>query len=226
MWDPQLDALEERFTVIRYDSRGHGVSPVPAGPYSIDALADDVILMLDNLDIEVTHFVGLSLGGMVGMNLAARYPERVDRMVVLCTSAKLVPAIAWHDRAARVRAHGMGEVLETVISRWFTRPVINAPSPSVQANVERLLHTPREGYAGSCEAIAQMDLTDCLPKIQAPTLAIAGADDPATPPSHLKAIAESVQAGSLLTIHSAAHLANVEQPEAVTAAVLDHLGEK
>ncbi|MGB6040584.1 MAG: alpha/beta fold hydrolase, partial [Gordonia sp. (in: high G+C Gram-positive bacteria)] len=120
MWDTQVSALEEHFQVIRYDTRGHGSSPVPAGPYSIDELADDVVALLDGLGIERAHFVGLSLGGMTGMRLAARNPERVDRMVLLCTSAHMPPAQGWLDRAATVRANGIASIAEAVVSRWFT----------------------------------------------------------------------------------------------------------
>src|SRR6476469_9679455 len=120
MWNPQIAELEERFMVIRYDTRGHGASPVPAGPYSIDDLADDVIALLDGLGVERAHIVGLSLGGMTAMRLAARNPERVDRLVLLCTGAQLAPGSAWTDRAATVRAQGSAAVAEAVVQRWFT----------------------------------------------------------------------------------------------------------
>lgn len=120
MWDAQVADLEQRFTVVRYDTRGHGASPVPDGPYTIDDLADDLIALLDRLDLERAHLVGLSLGGMTAMRVAARNPERVDRMALLCTGAQLPPATAWVERAATVRAQGTAAVAAAVVDRWFT----------------------------------------------------------------------------------------------------------
>lgn len=223
MWDAQAQALAEHFRVVRYDTRGHGGSPVPDGPYDIDDLADDVVALLDTLDIDKAHFVGLSLGGMTGMRLAARNPERVERLVVLCTGAHLEPASAWHDRAATVREQGTGAVAEAVVQRWFTRGFLEA-NPEVKASSEAVVAaTPAEGYASCCEVIATMDLRPDLPTILAPTLAIAGADDPATPPPHLAEITDAVQDGRLLVVPEAAHLANAEQPATITPAIIAHL---
>ena len=223
MWDAQADALAEHFRVVRYDTRGHGRSPVPQGPYDIDDLADDVVVLLDTLGVDRAHFVGLSLGGMTGMRLAARNPERVDRLVVLCTGARLDPASAWLDRAATVREGGTSAVAEAVVARWFTPAHLEA-NPDVRAGCESVVAaTPAEGYASCCEVIAAMDLREDLPAISAPTLAIAGADDPATPPPHLEAIADAVQDGRLLVVPDSAHLANAEQPRTITPAILAHL---
>jgi 3-oxoadipate enol-lactonase len=223
MWDAQADVLAERFRVVRYDTRGHGASPVPAGPYDIDDLVDDVVALLDTLGVERAHFVGLSLGGMTGMRLAAREPGRVDRLVVLCTGARLDPASAWRDRAATVRAEGSGSVAEAVVARWFTAPYLEAHPEVRIANEAVVAATPAEGYASCCEVIAAMDLRPDLSRIAAPTLAVAGADDPATPPPHLEAIAEGVQDGRLLVVAEAAHLANAEQPQTITSAIIEHL---
>lgn len=223
MWDAQADSLAERFRVVRYDTRGHGGSPVPAGPYDIDDLTDDVIALLDSLDVEQAHFVGLSLGGMTGMRLAARNPERVNRLVVLCTGAHLAPASAWQDRAATVRDNGTPAVAEAVVARWFTAAHLDA-NPDTRARCEAMVGaTPAEGYASCCEVIAAMDLRAHLTTITAPTLAIAGADDPATPPTFLEEIAVNVRDGHLLVVPESAHLANVEQPETITAAIIAHL---
>jgi 3-oxoadipate enol-lactonase len=224
MWDANVSALEQQFRVVRYDTRGHGGSPVPDGPYSIDDLADDVVALLDRLGVARAHFVGLSLGGMTGMRLAARNPERVDRVVVLCTGAHLTPSSGWTDRAATVRAGGTKAVAEAVVDRWFTPGYLEA-NPDVKAESEATVAgTAAEGYAGCCEVIAAMDLRADLPVITAPTLAIAGADDPATPPPHLEAIASAVQHGRLLVVPDAAHLANAQQPQTVTPAIIEHLG--
>ncbi|MFA5710533.1 3-oxoadipate enol-lactonase [Mycolicibacterium sp.] len=223
MWDAQLAELESRFKVVRYDTRGHGGSPVPDGPYSIDDLADDVVALLDRLDIARAHVVGLSLGGMTAMRLAARNPERVDRMALLCTSTQLPPAAAWTERAKTVRTGGSGAVAAAVVARWFT-PEHLAAHPDVRIEAEHMVAaTPAEGYAGCCEAIAKLDLREDLPSIKAPTLAIAGADDPATPPAMLRDIADHIPGARVLVVPRSAHLANAEQPGTVTAAIIEHL---
>lgn len=223
MWDAQADSLAEHFRVVRYDTRGHGGSPVPDGPYDIDDLTDDVIALLDALGIEKAHFVGLSLGGMTGMRLAARNPERVERLVVLCTGAKLDPSSAWTDRAATVREKGTAAVAEAVVARWFTPAYLDANADTKASCEAMVAATPAEGYASCCEVIAAMDLRPDLTKISAPTLAIAGSDDPATPPPFLAEIADSVQDGLLLVVPQSAHLANAEQPATVTPAIIAHL---
>lgn len=223
MWDAQIGALEDRFRLVRYDTRGHGGSPVPTGPYTIDDLADDVIVLLDRLGIERAHLVGLSLGGMTAMRVAARNPERVGRLAVLCTAAYLPPATAWQERAATVRAQGAGVVATAVVERWFT-PEYLAAHPDIRAQSEAMVTaTPAQGYAGCCEAIAALDVRGDLASITAPTLTIAGADDPATPPAKLDEIAAGVKDGRLLVVPHAAHLANAEQPDIITPALIEHL---
>lgn len=219
MWDAQLADLERHFTVVRYDTRGHGASPVPTGPYSIDDLTDDLVALLDRLRIERAHLVGLSLGGMTAMRLAARNPERVDRMVLLCTGAHLPPAQSWTDRAAAVRAGGSAAVAAAVVARWFTPDY-----PGDRAFWEGMVAgTPAVGYAGCCEAIAKLDLREDLRSITAPVLAIAGGADPATPPATLARITDAIPGAHLLVVEHAAHLANAEQPGIITPAIIDHL---
>ncbi len=223
MWEPQVPALAERFRVVRYDTRGHGRSPLPPGPYRIDDLVDDAVALLDRLDLERAHVVGLSLGGMTALRLAAREPDRVDRLAVLCTSALLGRPSAWAERAALVRAEGTAAVAEAVVDRWFT-PVLQAADPGLVQRMRRMVaDTPAEGYAACCAAIESMDLRADLVRIAAPTLAVAGADDPATPPEHLATIATGVPGARLLVLPQAAHLASVEQAAAVNAALLAHL---
>lgn len=224
MWDGLVPALTARFRVLRYDTRGHGTSEVPPGPYTIAGLAGDLIGLLDELGIERPHLAGLSLGGMTGMWLAANEPSRVDRLALLCTSALLGPARMWLDRAALVRAEGTGAVADAGVRRWLTEEFI-AEQPEVAAWCrEMITGTSDEGYAGCCEAIAAMDLRADLPRITAPTTVIAGADDPATPPSHAEIIAEGIAGATLHVVPHAAHLAAVEQPAAVTDLLLRHLG--
>lgn len=225
MWDANLTDWERHFRVVRYDTRGHGRSPVPAGPYDIDDLAEDVVVLLDRLGVERAHLVGLSLGGMTGLRLAARNPERVDRLVVLCTGARLDPASAWTDRAELVRTKGSEAVAEAVVRRWFTQARLES-DPLLRERCEAMVaSTPAEGYASCCEVIAAMDLLPDLPAVTAPTLAIAGADDPATPPWQLERIADSVAHGQLLVVPGAAHLAAAERPDVINPAVIAHLLE-
>ena len=192
MWDPQLPALTERFRVVRYDRRGHGRSPVPPGPYTIDDLGGDVLALLDRLELERVSFCGLSIGGAVGMWLAAEAPERIDRLVLCCTKALFAPPEQWTERAATVRAGGVATVSEATLGRWFT-PAFHTARPDV---VERframLVGTPPEGYAGCCEALAGTDLRARLGVISAPTLVITGEHDPVAPPPEGEELAAAI----------------------------------
>jgi 3-oxoadipate enol-lactonase len=221
MWDDQLGPLAERLRVLRYDHRGHGASEVPPGPYRIEQLGADVLDLLDDLRLDRVSFCGLSLGGMVGMWLAANGPERIERLALCCTSAK-VDAGVYLQRAAKVRAGGMGSVVDDVVTRWFTPAFRQAASQPVADAVSMLLATPAEGYAGCCEALAAMDLRADLAAISAPTLVLAGADDPATPRPHAEAIVAAIGGARLEVVAGAAHLANIEQPQRVTRLLLDH----
>lgn len=222
-WEPQLPAFERHFKVVRFDHRGHGGSDLVPGPYTISELGTDVLRLVETFS-EPVHYVGTSLGGMLGMWLASHAPERVDRLVLLSTSAFLPPASAWHDRAATVRARGTQAVAQTVVARWFTA-VFRQQHPDVVAHYTQQLATvPAEGYAACCEAIAAMDLRSEIGAISAPTLVVVGADDPATPPAHAEEIASRIAGARVAQVGSAAHLANVEQPVEIDRLVLEHLG--
>ena len=222
MWDPQVPTLAERLRVVRYDHRGHGGSPVPPGPYELADLGADALRLLDRLGLERVHWCGLSLGGMVGMWVAINAPERIDRLVLCCTSAKLGPPSMWADRAAMVRAEGVEAIADAGIGRWLTPGFIER-EPGVAAEVRAMLAaTPAEGYAASCGAIEHMDLVAELGAIRAPTLVIAGAHDPATPPEHGERIVAGIL-GARLEMVDAAHLATIEQPAAMTELVAKHV---
>jgi 3-oxoadipate enol-lactonase len=223
MWDAQVDELNTHFRVVRYDTRGHGKSPVPDGAYSIDDLTDDAVALLDRLAVERAHFVGLSLGGMTVMRLAARNPDRVDRIVLLCTAAQLPPAQAWLQRAEVVRAQGARAVATPVVTRWFTSGYLRARPEVRRMHEQMVAATSAQGYAGCCEAIANLDLRNDLSKIGAPTLAIAAAEDPATPPAMLAQIVDGIPDSKMLVIEQCAHLANAEQSAVITPAVVAHL---
>jgi 3-oxoadipate enol-lactonase len=223
MWDAQLPTLAERLRVVRYDHRGHGRSPVPPGPYSLADLGADALALLDRIGTERVHWCGLSLGGMVGMWLAINAPERIDRLVLCCTSAKLGPPSMWIERAAVVRAEGVDAIADAGIGRWLT-PAFIAREPEAAAAVRAMLAaTPAEGYAGCCAAIEHMDLLDELGAVRAPTLVIAAAEDPATPPEHGERIAARVPGARFALVDDAAHLATVEQPAAMTELIAGHL---
>ena len=223
MWDGQVPTLAEGLRVVRYDHRGHGESPVPPGPYELADLGGDVLALLDRLGLARVHWCGLSLGGMVGMWLAINAPERIDRLVLCCTSARLGPPEMWAERAATVRADGVDAIADAGIERWLS-PGFRERNPAVTAEVRAMLaDTPAEGYAACCGAIERMDLLPDLAAISAPTLVIAAAEDPATPPEHGERIAANVPGARLVIVDDARHLATVERPQAMTDLIAGHL---
>ncbi len=224
LWQPQLATLRRHFRVVRYEHRGHGGSPVPPGPYTIAELGEDVLRLLDELGTGPVSYAGVSLGGMVGMWLAAHAPDRIAALAVCCTSACFPDRAFWTDRAARVRAGGLAPLAGQVVGRWFT-PSFAAHAPAVPARFVATMSSSVDpaGYAGCCDAIAGMDLRPALPAVTAPTLVIAGSEDPATPPWHGAVIARAIPGARLRVIRGAAHLANVSQPGEVTAALAGHL---
>ena len=226
MWRPQTDRLRERFRTLRYEIRGHGASAVPSGPYSMDELGSDLVALLDRLGIERAFLCGLSIGGMISMWTAAQAPERIERLVLCCTSARLGPPESWHERAATVRASGVEAVSDAVLGRWFT-PAFREAHPEVIEDMRGQLNaTPREGYAGCCEAIAAMDLTGDLPSITAPTLVLAGEHDPSTPPEHGRRIAGLIPGARFEVVSPAAHLTTIERPDLTTAMILRFLSDE
>ncbi|GAA1032456.1 MULTISPECIES: 3-oxoadipate enol-lactonase [Amycolatopsis] len=228
MWEPQVAPLTERgFRVVRYDTRGHGSSPVPPGPYDLADLGGDVLGLLDDLGVERAHFVGLSLGGMTGMWLGAHAAERFASLTLCCTSALLGPPEMWADRARLVRAEGTGAVAEASVGRWVTPGYAQAHPDQVVYLREMVEAQPDEGYAGCCEVIERMDLTGDLPKISVPTLVIAGADDPSTPAEpHGRVIADGIPGARLEVVASAAHLGSYEQPDEFTRLILERITEE
>jgi 3-oxoadipate enol-lactonase len=223
MWDAQAGALADRFAIVRYDHRGHGRSPVPPEPYELADLGADALALLDRLELERVHWCGLSLGGMVGMWMAINAPERIDRLVLCCTSAKLGPPEMWADRAATVRKHGVDAIADAGIERWLTAG-FREREPEATARVRTMLaSTPAVGYAGCCGVIERMDQLDQLGAIRAPTLVVAAAHDPATPPEHGERIASAVPGARIEIIEDAAHLAAVEQPTTVSQLIAGHL---
>jgi 3-oxoadipate enol-lactonase len=224
MWKPQLAALAQTSRVVRFDHRGHGRSPMPDGPYALSDLGGDVVALLDELEIERVSYCGLSLGGMVGMWLGANVPQRIDALVLCCTSAHMTPPDAWTLRIEAVLEAGSTEpIADTIVGRWLTAGFIAANPAAVAELRAMLVASPAVGYAGCCAAIRDMDLRGDLASIAAPTLVIAGEQDEATPPSHGAAIAEAIPGARLELVSPAAHFANVEQADAVTDLIRRHL---
>jgi 3-oxoadipate enol-lactonase len=223
MWDPQVPALAELWRVIRFDTRGHGGSDVPNGPYTVAALAHDVLALVDDLGIDQFAYGGVSLGGAIGQQLAADQPDRVRSLVLCCTAARFGEPSGWHDRAARVRAEGTDWLLDAARDRWFT-PGFSERAPAEEQRLLTMLReTPPEGYAGCCEALADFDARARLSEIEAPTLVVAGEDDPATPPDLAAELADGIRDSKLLVVPRSAHLANVEQADVVTPVIVEHL---
>jgi len=220
MWQAQAEALSRDFRVVRYDQRGHGASPVPDGPYEIADLGRDLLLLMDRLGVERASLCGLSLGAMTVLWVAAHAPERVERLVACSVTARPASPEAWAERAATVRRDGVEAIEELVVDRWGYRN----RAPAVEALVRAMLRaTTPEGYASCCDAIRTMNLEPDLASIAAPTLLVAGSEDPAAQPTAMATIAEAIPNSNLRIVDGAAHLLNVEQPVAVTAAISEHL---
>ncbi len=223
MWAPQMAAFAQRRRVLRYDTRGHGASDAPAGAYGIDRLAQDVVELMDAAGVPRADVCGLSLGGMTAQRLGVVAPGRIDRLVLANTSAFMGPPAAWRARIEAVSASGMAAVADGVVARWFT-PVFRERDPAAVSRVrDMLLAADPAGYAGCCAAIRDMDQRATAALIRAPTLVIAGAHDPATPPEHGRLLAAAVP-GAVHRELQAAHLSNVEAPGPFGQAVLEHLG--
>jgi 3-oxoadipate enol-lactonase len=228
MWTPQLAALEPHFSVLRFDTRGHGGSDAPAGPYTFDQLCDDVLGLLDALKIEHAHFCGLSMGGMIGQHLALKAPERIDRLVLADTTSRMSAEARplWAERIRVARTQGMAAHVQPTLERWFTAPY-RAAHPEVMERIGALIRaTPVAGYVGCAEAISRIDVTDRLKGIRAPTLVIVGDQDLGTPPAMSEAIAAAIPGARLEVIPDASHLSNIEQAEAFNRLLLDFLSEK
>ncbi len=223
MWDGQR-RLADRLRLVLLDHRGHGESPTPPGPYEIADLGQDVLGLMDTLGLERASFCGLSLGGMVGMWLGANASERLDRLVLVCTSSHMPPASAWQERARIVLEAGSVEpIADAVVERWLT-PEYAARHPEVRGELRAMLaSTSPEGYAACCGAIGRMDLRDDLARISVPTLVISGSDDQATPPPRQELIAASSPGARHEVIDPGAHLVAVEQPAAVNKLIMEHM---
>ncbi|MCC6212085.1 MAG: 3-oxoadipate enol-lactonase [Burkholderiales bacterium] len=225
MWDPQIAALKDKYRMLAYDTRGHGGTEATKGEYSLEMLADDLHELLKTLEIGTPHFCGLSMGGMIGQTFALKYPG-IFRTLTLADTTSRYPAEAapvWADRIKTVEAQGMAPLAQPTLERWFTEP-FRKSRPEVVDGVRKLiLATPPAGYIGCCHAIPRINLSARLQEIRCPILVIVGADDPGTPPAMAQEIHANAPGSKLVVLPQAAHLANLEQPEAFTRALADFL---
>ena len=225
MWDHQTPALEKLFRVVRYDRRGHGQSSVPGKPYKVDRLGKDVLAILDAVGAKRVHFCGLSMGGFTGMWLGRYAPERIDKLVLCDTAAKIGTAEIWQERITTAREKGIEALMPGILERWFTAGFRQRAPKEVEKIAAQTRATPAEGYARACEAIRDMDLRNDIAAITAKTLVICGAHDPATTPADAKFITDKIK-GSRYVELPAAHISNVEAADQFTKAVVDFLTAK
>jgi 3-oxoadipate enol-lactonase len=222
MWEPQIPALAAHYRVVRYDSRGHGDSEVTPGPYSIEQLARDAVGLLDALSIPRAHVCGLSMGGMVGMWIGINAPERVDRLVLANTAAKIGTPEMWNARIDAVRKGGMASIAPAVLARWFSSPLVENPPPMIARMRETFERTSPDGYTACCAAVRDMDQRHALGRIRARTLVIAGTEDLATPPADGRFAAEHIPNAHYAEL-PAAHLSNVQAAAAFTETLVTFL---
>ncbi len=222
MWDAQVEPFTRHFRIVRYDRRGHGKSAVPNGPYTMERLGRDVLTVLDGLDIRKINWCGLSMGGMVGQWLGANAANRIDKLILSNTACYFPDKTGWNDRLKLVREKGVASFAPANMERWFTKG-FREREPQVVARVQAMFAaTPLEGYLGCGAAVRDMDHRPLLAKITVPTLVIAGQHDPATPLEGNEFIRGHI-AGAKIAVLEAAHIANIEQPQAYADTVLGFL---
>jgi 3-oxoadipate enol-lactonase len=218
LWDQQVEALQGSFRIIRFDTRGHGKSAAPRGPYTLSDLASDIVTLLDELDVSRVHFCGVSMGGLIGQYLAIHHPERIAHLVLSNTAAKIGHAEKWDRRIQLVAEAGMPAVFKEVLDGWFSAPFRDLHPPIVDLLAGALKATPPEGYIGCCQALRDADLRQNLDRVKAPTLVIAGTEDQATPMASAQFLQQKIHGSQLIALRSA-HLACAEAGAEFT----DHL---
>ena len=227
MWDDQMPVLAG-YRVLRYDTRGHGGTDAPEGDYTLEQLADDLFGLLDALEIDRVHFVGLSMGGMIAQTAALRDPGRFESLA-LCDTSSRVPGegrALWSERMETARSQGMESLVESTIDRWFSRAFQSTEPERVERICEMVRTTPVAGYCGCCAAIRELDLTDRISAIRLPTLLIVGEDDPGTPVAAHEVIRDRIEGSRLVVIPDALHFSNVEQTAIFNETLAGFLAER
>ena len=221
MWDEQIASFKDRYRILAYDTRGHGNSGAPAGDYTLEQLADDLKGLLDHLKIAKTHYCGLSMGGMIGQTFALKYPGILQTLVLADTSSRIPPEVGpvWEERIKVAQTQGMQALVQPTLERWFTAPYRSAHPETMQRIGKLIADTPVPGYVGCCRAIPRLNLTDRLKEITVPIQIIVGADDQGTPVAMSQAIHDNAPGSRLDILPSAAHLSNIEQPQAFDRAL-------
>ncbi len=228
MWDPQLEVLEPHYQVLRYDTRGHGGSDAPSGAYTLEMLGEDAIGLLDALGIDKVHFVGLSMGGMIGQCLALDHANRLENLV-LCDTAATLPEEAqpiWEERIQLAREKGLDALVDETLERWFTPSFLTQNPAEVESIRQQFLATPINGYIGCSQAIRGLNFMERLSEIKIPTLIMVGEEDPGTPVSAAEAMQQRIASSQLVVLPSAAHLSNVEQAKAYNTALINFLPQR
>ncbi|MDQ6436246.1 3-oxoadipate enol-lactonase [Mesorhizobium sp. LHD-90] len=223
IWEDVVRLLDDRYRILLYDKRGHGLSDTPPPPCAIDDHVNDLLALLDHFAIESAAIVGLSVGGMIAQRLAARAPERVKALVLCCTGAKIGTPESWADRIAAIDAGGIDAIAETVLERWFTPSFHRNRATELAGWRNMLLRTPRAGYVATCAAIRDADLRPGAASITAPTLCVAGDHDGATPPELVRATADLIPGARFALIEGAGHIPCVEKPDVLAELVGEHL---
>jgi 3-oxoadipate enol-lactonase len=222
MWDLQIAALSEKFRVLRYDSRGHGHSTVTPGPYTIEALGNDAVGLLDALHIDRVCFCGLSLGGVIAQWMGIHAPQRVTAIVICNSAAKIGNSEFWNNRIEKLRAGGIAPVAAAQVLRWFTEQYVAEHSEVIEKMKQMFVSTPVEGYIATCEALRDMDLRESIDRIRTSTLVISGAHDVVTPPADGKFMVSAIS-GSQYAELNASHLSNIEDASEFTTALMQFL---
>lgn len=225
MWDKNMEALTNRYRVIRYDMRGHGRSEVTPAPYTVDLLAADLVGLMDHLNIQKAHLVGLSLGGMVSQNVAANHPERVLSLSLCDTATEIFPRSTWEDRISIAKQNGVQALAEGTLSRWMVDSFRQEQPDEVARIREIILGTPDEGFIGCASAIRDMNQTLLVLKIKAPTLVIVGAQDASTTVDHATVLHRLILGSKLVVIDQAAHLSNIDQRDKFNQALRSFLDQ-
>ena len=223
MWDDQIDVLTEHFQVLRYDTRGHGGTDAPEGPYSIDLFVEDVIGLLDFLDMEKVHFIGLSMGGFIAQLIAAKHPDRVISVTLCDTACVMPPASLWNDRINTAETDGIEALISGTLKRWFTAPFHHTGVEAIDKIRNIIQATGVQGYVNCCKAIRDMDLCHVLADIKAATNIIVGEDDSACPVSAAEILHAGIAGSKFVTLKNAAHLPNIEKKDEFNKAMMDFL---